>query len=407
MKPTVSVMITSRSRGKRSRRDVGSSVANILSSISTSRLGQRAAAACSCRRSCSRRSRAPAGRAGRGATRRSWRCLRELLEVALEARDAVAHAPAVDLELGLARAASADAAAEPRERRVALGQPRQQVLELGQLDLELAVPGRGALGEDVEDQLGAVDHAQVEALGEVARLGGREVVVEDHQVDVQLEAADHQVLELAPADHRLRVDPRPALDHVSTTLDPGRARQLAQLRRVDLGRPRRRGRPSPTTRIARSPSPTSRVRRDARQLLLEGPDQGPEVEVELRGVGRIEVLDRLAVDAARAQGGHVGQAGQPVVAGSRSRPWRRGAGPPGRSGRPGVKRRRRRGWVWMQRRPRRRPSAGAHAAPVRHLDAACVAHHHVGHVAAAIDQHAHLAAGLMGDGGQLASEFVA
>ena len=31
MKPTVSVTITSRSRGKRSRREVGSSVANIVS----------------------------------------------------------------------------------------------------------------------------------------------------------------------------------------------------------------------------------------------------------------------------------------------------------------------------------------------------------------------------------------
>ncbi len=36
MKPTVSVTITSRSRGKRSRREVGSSVANSLSSTSTS-----------------------------------------------------------------------------------------------------------------------------------------------------------------------------------------------------------------------------------------------------------------------------------------------------------------------------------------------------------------------------------
>ena len=36
MKPTVSVMITSRSRGKRSLRETGSRVANILSSTWTS-----------------------------------------------------------------------------------------------------------------------------------------------------------------------------------------------------------------------------------------------------------------------------------------------------------------------------------------------------------------------------------
>ena len=46
----------------------------------------------------------------------------------------------------------------------ALGQARQPVLELGELHLELAVPGARVLGEDVEDQLGAVDHAQVEPL---------------------------------------------------------------------------------------------------------------------------------------------------------------------------------------------------------------------------------------------------
>ena len=65
---------------------------------------------------------------------------------------------------------------------------------------------RGALREDVEDQLRAVDDAQVEPLGEVPRLARREVAVEDHEVDVLLEAADREILELAGADQRARVD---------------------------------------------------------------------------------------------------------------------------------------------------------------------------------------------------------
>ncbi len=62
-----------------------------------------------------------------------------------------------DLEHGLARSAAADAAGEPRQPGVLLGQARQRVLELRQLDLQLAVAASGALREDVEDELGAVD----------------------------------------------------------------------------------------------------------------------------------------------------------------------------------------------------------------------------------------------------------
>jgi hypothetical protein len=55
--------------------------------------------------------------------------------------DAIARAPPVDLELGLAGALAADAAGEARQARGLLGQARQHVLELRQLDLQLAVLG--------------------------------------------------------------------------------------------------------------------------------------------------------------------------------------------------------------------------------------------------------------------------
>ena len=133
-------------------------------------------------------------------------------ELALQPRDALAHAPAVDLELLLAGPAPADPAGQARERAVLdLREPRQPVAQLGELDLELAVPGRGVLREDVEDQLGAVDHAQIEPLREVARLRRRQVLVEDDQVDVALEGADHELLEATGADQQLRIDARPVL----------------------------------------------------------------------------------------------------------------------------------------------------------------------------------------------------
>ena len=76
----------------------------------------------------------------------------------------LADAPAVQLDLGLTGATAADAdaargAAADLAGQVATPatQARQQVLQLGQLDLGLALAALGVLGEDVEDQRGAVD----------------------------------------------------------------------------------------------------------------------------------------------------------------------------------------------------------------------------------------------------------
>ena len=73
MKPTVSVITTSPSRGKRRRRLVGSRVMKSWSADSTSLPVMRVQAACSCRRWCSRRSRAraPPPRGGAGGAGRA------------------------------------------------------------------------------------------------------------------------------------------------------------------------------------------------------------------------------------------------------------------------------------------------------------------------------------------------
>ena len=126
MKPTVSAMMTSRSRGKRSRRVVGSSVANSLSSASTSLRGERVEQ----RRLAGvgvaddRDDRQPAPHA-LGAPPRPL--LAEAVDLLLEAVDALARAAAVLLQLGLAGAAPADAAGQPAHHRVLLVQARQPV----------------------------------------------------------------------------------------------------------------------------------------------------------------------------------------------------------------------------------------------------------------------------------------
>ncbi len=63
---------------------------------------------------------------------------------------------------------------------------REVVLELGELDLELALGRVGVVGEDVEDHGGAVDDRHAELLLEVALLARQQLVVAGDQVRVRL-----------------------------------------------------------------------------------------------------------------------------------------------------------------------------------------------------------------------------
>ena len=108
--------------------------------------------------------------------------LLEPLEPALQERDAAARDPAVGLELRLAGAPRADAAAEALEVLPHAAHARQVVLELRELDLELALGADGVLGEDVEDQLGPVDDAGLELVLERALLRRVELVVDEQHL---------------------------------------------------------------------------------------------------------------------------------------------------------------------------------------------------------------------------------
>jgi len=59
---------------------------------------------------------------------------------------------------------------------------REEIGELGQLDLKLALHRARALGEDVEDERGTVDDLEAERAAEVTLLHGRERVVGDHEI---------------------------------------------------------------------------------------------------------------------------------------------------------------------------------------------------------------------------------
>src|SRR5262249_29956737 len=153
----------------------------------------------------------------------------DLRKPALDDGDAVAGEPAVGLELRLAGAARADAAAEPLEVLPHPAHARQVVLELCELDLELSLGADRVLRADVEDQLRAIDDARLQRVLEVALLRRLELVVDDERLCTEPAEGLLELLGLALADVRPHRRPRAVLDDRADRLDAGGARELLHL----------------------------------------------------------------------------------------------------------------------------------------------------------------------------------
>jgi hypothetical protein len=156
-------------------------------------------------------------------------------DLASQPGDPRTDAPPVGLELGLTRTAQADAAVAagraaglPAHRLTPTAQARQQVLQLRQLDLGLALLALRVLGEDVQDQGDPVDDLDLGLGLQVAQLAGRELAVADDGVGTGRGHDSAQVADLAPADVRGRVGPLPALDQPVEHLRAGRVGQRRQ-----------------------------------------------------------------------------------------------------------------------------------------------------------------------------------
>ena len=117
----------------------------------------------------------------------------------------------------------------------AAAQARQPVAQLRELDLDRALLARRVLGEDVEDQRDAVDDVDREQLLEVALLRGRELVVEDDDVDVERVADLAQLLGLALADVRRGVGRRAGVAARDAPARRPQCRRAARARRASFG----------------------------------------------------------------------------------------------------------------------------------------------------------------------------
>ncbi len=112
------------------------------------------------------------------------------------------------------------------------------MLKLGQFDLELAFARAGALREDIQDERGAVEDFALEDLFQVAALGRRQFVVENHGIDILLAAGVGEFIRLAAADEGGRDGHFELLRAAADDVAAGGRGQFAQLSQGILEVPR-------------------------------------------------------------------------------------------------------------------------------------------------------------------------
>ncbi len=159
----------------------------------------------------------------------------QVLQPVLQERDALACEPAVCLELRLTWATRADAAPESFEVLPHASHARQVVLELRELDLELALCCDRVLREDVEDQLGTVDDARLQLVLEQALLRWRELVVDDQHLGPSVLVRLFQLLELSLADIRAWIGGSPMLNEPCHGFHARGAGELLELCELAVG----------------------------------------------------------------------------------------------------------------------------------------------------------------------------
>src|SRR5947207_10524879 len=107
-------------------------------------------------------------------------------QLALESRNPFLDATTVHFQLSFTRASGADAAGLARQVIPHPGQSRQQILQLRQLNLQTAFAAPSALRENVENELGAIEHFTRKQVFKIASLRRRKFVVENDRSDFSI-----------------------------------------------------------------------------------------------------------------------------------------------------------------------------------------------------------------------------
>jgi hypothetical protein len=106
------------------------------------------------------------------------------------------------------------------------GEARQHVFQLGEFDLKAPFGRAGAVGEDVEDQLRAVDDLDADRFFEVALLRGRQFVIHDEHVGGERFRQFFQLLHLAVSEQRRGVRHGTHLKYFGGDFRAGASRQF-------------------------------------------------------------------------------------------------------------------------------------------------------------------------------------
>jgi hypothetical protein len=162
------------------------------------------------------------------------------LQIVFQLFDARGYAAAVGFEFCFAGAARADSAAETRQRMTLAGKTREPVFQLREFDLQTPFGRACAMGEYVENQLGAVDDLDLNGGLEVPLLRRRELVIDNQDVGLMSSRQFLQLLDLAISKQRSGVEDGSNLEHLGHYRGAGAGGQFGKLAKRFGGSSRRR-----------------------------------------------------------------------------------------------------------------------------------------------------------------------
>ncbi len=172
---------------------------------------------------------------------------------------------------------------------------------------------RGPLGEEVEDELGAVNDLEFGEVGDGAHLGGGELGVEDQQVRPQLQGLNDQLRQFALAHEKAGIEAGAALDESGRHFQAGGPGQFGQFLHGVFGRGAilagnaDQDGPFPAPALAGGLHPG--------QFFFQRGHQGGEIQVQTAGIGGVQDGPAAAVQRPGQQVRHLDGSRQAVGAG--------------------------------------------------------------------------------------------
>ena len=125
----------------------------------------------------------------------------DYLKLTFYTGDSVLHTPAVGFKLGFTFTTThADTAFLEGQVAPKACQPREQVLQLREFDLELALARASALGENVKDERGAIEDFAIKYTLQIAALRGRKFVIKDDRIDLVVSALAGKLIRFPASD---------------------------------------------------------------------------------------------------------------------------------------------------------------------------------------------------------------